>query len=74
MIAEAIAGIEPDPIPAIAIVTIVGMVCPLIADRFFCDRSVRKGYFSLNAISMRGQRATGKIQRNNHHHGSCGLL
>ena len=22
-------------------------------------------------ISMRGQRATGKIQRNNHHHGSC---
>ena len=24
-------------------------------------------------ISMRGQRATGKIQRNNYHHGSCGL-
>ena len=23
-------------------------------------------------ISMRGQRATGKIQRNNYHHGSCG--
>ena len=23
-------------------------------------------------ISMRGQRATGKIQRNNCHHGSCG--
>ena len=25
-------------------------------------------------ISMRGQRATGKIQRNNYHHGSCDLL
>ena len=42
-------------------------------------RSVRicKGSFSLKAtfhltISMRGQRATGKIQRNNFHHGSCG--
>ena len=23
-------------------------------------------------ISVRGQRATGKIQRNNYHHGSCG--
>ena len=23
-------------------------------------------------ISMRGQRATGKIQRNNYHHGNCG--
>ena len=23
-------------------------------------------------ISMGGQRATGKIQRNNYHHGSCG--
>ena len=23
-------------------------------------------------ISLRGQRATGKIQRNNYHHGSCG--
>ena len=23
-------------------------------------------------ISMRGQRGTGKIQRNNYHHGSCG--
>ena len=23
-------------------------------------------------ISMSGQRATGKIQRNNYHHGSCG--
>ena len=23
-------------------------------------------------ISMRGQRATEKIQRNNYHHGSCG--
>ena len=23
-------------------------------------------------ISMRGKRATGKIQRNNYHHGSCG--
>ena len=24
-------------------------------------------------IFMRGQRAKGKIQRNNYHHGSCGL-
>ena len=24
-------------------------------------------------IFMRGQHATGKIQRNNYHHGSCGL-
>ena len=24
-------------------------------------------------IYMRGQRATGKIQRNNYHHGSCGF-
>ena len=24
-------------------------------------------------ISLRGHRATGKIQRNNYHHGSCGL-
>ena len=24
-------------------------------------------------ISMRGKRATGKIQRNNYHHGNCGL-
>ena len=23
-------------------------------------------------ISVRGQRATGKIERNNYHHGSCG--
>ena len=23
-------------------------------------------------ISMRGQRATGKIRRNNYHHGNCG--
>ena len=23
-------------------------------------------------ISMRGERVTGKIQRNNYHHGSCG--
>ena len=26
----------------------------------------------LITISMRGQRATGKIQTNNYHHGSCG--
>ena len=25
-------------------------------------------------ISMRGQRATGKIQRNNYHHGSCAFF
>ena len=30
-----------------------------------------KGTFHLT-ISTRGQRATGKIQRNNYHHGSCG--
>ena len=30
-----------------------------------------KGYFSLNDF-MHGQRATGKIQRNNYHHGNCG--
>ena len=34
-------------------------------------------YFLIRAtfhltISMRGQRATGKIQGNNYHHGSCG--
>ena len=27
---------------------------------------------SLSTISMRGERATGEIQRNNYHHGSCG--
>ena len=30
-----------------------------------------KANFNLT-ISTRGQRAMGKIQRNNHHHGSCG--
>ena len=37
-----------------------------------------KGHFPLEAtfhvtISMRAQRATGKIQSNNYHHGSCGF-
>ena len=34
-------------------------------------RNSLKASFHLT-ISMRGQRATGKIQRNNYHHGSCG--
>ena len=34
-------------------------------------QEVIKATFHLT-ISMRGQRATGKIQRNNYHHGSCG--
>ena len=36
-------------------------------------RSHVKGYLSFHlTISVRGKRATGKIQRNNYHHGSCG--
>ena len=35
-------------------------------------RCVVKATFHLT-ISMRGQRATGKIQRNNYHHESCGV-
>ena len=31
-----------------------------------------KATFFHLTISMRGLRATGKIQRNNYHHGSCG--
>ena len=43
------------------------------------ERGYPLRHFSLKAtfhltISMRGQRATGKIQRNNYHHGSCDLL
>ena len=34
-------------------------------------KEIIKATFHLT-ISMRGQRATGKIQRNNYHHGSCG--
>ena len=34
-------------------------------------RTPLKATFHLT-ISMRGQRATGKIQRNSYHHGSCG--
>ena len=34
-----------------------------------CGKSLIKATFHLT-ISMRGQRATGKIQRNNYHHGS----
>ena len=34
-------------------------------------KTTLKATFHLT-ISMRGQRATGKIQRNNYHHGSCG--
>ena len=33
--------------------------------------SVVKATFHLT-ISMRGERATGKIQKNDYHHGSCG--
>ena len=36
------------------------------------SRTILKATFHLT-ISMRGQRATGKIKRNNYHHGSCGL-
>ena len=32
---------------------------------------IHKATFHLT-ISVRGQRSTGKIQRNNYHHGSCG--
>ena len=34
-------------------------------------KALVKATFHLT-ISTRGQRATGKIQRNNYHHGSCG--
>ena len=35
-----------------------------------CDRGLKATFHS--TISMRGQRAMGKIQRSNYHHGSCG--
>ena len=43
----------------------------------FCVRSRWPFYTSFKTafhltISMRGQRATGKIQRNNYHHWNCG--
>ena len=39
--------------------------------------NIRRQFFFVKAtfhltISMRGKRATGKIQRNNYRHGSCG--
>ena len=47
----------------------------MIKQRYQC---IKTDYHSFKAtfhltISMRGQRATGKIQRNNYHHGSCRL-
>ena len=42
----------------------------LIAPRQLTDPGVKATFYL--TISMRGQRATGKIQRNNYHHGSCG--
>ena len=37
----------------------------------YANKHNLKATFHLT-ISMRGQRATGKIQRNNYHHGNCG--
>ena len=45
---------------------------PLIIPMHAQKNHRAKATFHLT-ISMRGQRATGKIQRNNYHHGSCGL-
>ena len=36
-----------------------------------CGRAAVRATFH-STISMRGQRVTGKIQRTNYHHGSCG--
>ena len=36
------------------------------------DQSFHIFFLTTLTISMRGQRATGRIQRNNYHHGSCG--
>ena len=47
----------------------VGELCKFL-EQTFCPLSIVKATFH-SAISMRGQRATGKIQRNNYHHGSC---
>ena len=47
---------------------------PILGEKqsnFEVEQSSFKATFHLT-ISMRGQRATGKIQRNNYHHGSCG--
>ena len=46
----------------------------LTKDNFdHCDCCHLKATFHLT-ISIRGQRASGKIQRNNYHHGSCGTF
>ena len=42
-----------------------------LKDYFSASLSCLKATFHLT-ISTRGQRASGKIQRNNYHHGSCG--
>ena len=39
-------------------------------DPVSCERSLKATFYL--TVSMRGQCATGKIQRNNYHHGSCG--
>ena len=45
---------------------------PLLPESLMSERLCQlKATFHLT-ISVRGQRATGKIQRNNYHHGSCG--
>ena len=50
---------------------LVGLFCDAGYLRPGKDDASLKATFHLT-ISMRGQRATGKIQRNNYHHGSCG--
>ena len=42
----------------------------LLYGHILCLVSIKATFHS--TISMRVQRATGKIQRNNYHHGSCG--
>ena len=46
-----------------------GNCCPYLQNEIMPIRAV-KATFHLT-ISMRGRRATGKIKRNNYHHGSC---
>ena len=42
----------------------------ILQDALFMIYKTVRATFHLT-IFMRGQRATGKIQRNNHHHGNC---
>ena len=54
----------------------LGILKTLLVKAFIAPPTIRilavvKATFHLT-ISMRGQRATGKIQRTNYHHGSCG--